>query len=611
MKSLDLVDSNLIKEVSENHRNKTSGRGRDKSVAIPKRKKKLLQDVYEDDQAGQTHYSSSTGRQGLFGMGQQHKRQSISSRRSKQNLEEQRQGSPMQIRKSIKKKNLLLGQNVNLPQASNLQEVGIFKNFLLQNDSQYIEYANCEFVQNLLDTQMMKENMISFMAQLMGNATSKDNFFLKTRLALQDTLTLFYIAKNIGQNSSVEFYLPRLVEMIADLLDIERCSIYLYDRIKDEIYCKVITGRMKDPISFSRMSHNILCDVFNRGDPIFIKNAQIEDIRDNLGDYNQIDLKLHQVTRNLMIIPIKLGNNAVGCIELANKKGTQEFTDHDQSIIQQICDEIARGLISYEMKFNIKKEFDEELKQVKGLMGETYQQILIPIVNDLSEMIRSLLQAERVVMFLHNRDIDHLYSLALTSENQSQNNQFQSTFRIDTIRMKSNLGLAGKAFTSMTIKTENQASDSKYLTQDEKDLGKLKLQAIQNVMAIPILEKQNNTPIAVMQIYNYENTKIEEGILWSFSNFLSSVLFTLDLQQGVYLTQDVLEAQFNLINDGVIILNTTGIVTKVNKSSQILFNTTPEIAVGKHITELLTANNNHLFNAFKEQDYQDQQLQGN
>jgi len=42
MKSLDLVDSNLIKEVSENGRNKTSARGRDKSVAIPKRKKRLL-----------------------------------------------------------------------------------------------------------------------------------------------------------------------------------------------------------------------------------------------------------------------------------------------------------------------------------------------------------------------------------------------------------------------------------------------------------------------------------------------------------------------------------------------------------------------------------------
>ena len=32
----------------------------------------------------------------------------------------------------------------------------------------------------------------------MGNGQSKDNFFLKTRLAMQDTLALFFIAKNVG-----------------------------------------------------------------------------------------------------------------------------------------------------------------------------------------------------------------------------------------------------------------------------------------------------------------------------------------------------------------------------------------------------------------------------
>jgi hypothetical protein len=31
---------------------------------------------------------------------------------------------------------------------------------------------------------MMKEGMITFMAQMMGNGVAKDNFFLKTRAAL-------------------------------------------------------------------------------------------------------------------------------------------------------------------------------------------------------------------------------------------------------------------------------------------------------------------------------------------------------------------------------------------------------------------------------------------
>jgi hypothetical protein len=59
------------------------------------------------------------------------------------------------------------------------------------------------------------------MAQMMGNGSAKDNFFLKTRTALQDTLTLFFITRNISFNNNIEFYLPRLVEMVSDLIEVE------------------------------------------------------------------------------------------------------------------------------------------------------------------------------------------------------------------------------------------------------------------------------------------------------------------------------------------------------------------------------------------------------
>lgn len=93
---------------------------------------------------------------------------------------------------------------------------------------------------------------------MMTNINLKDNFFLKTRAAIQDSLTLFFITKNISFNNSIEFYLPRLVELIQDLLEVERCSIFLYDGIKDELYCKVITGRLREAISFERAKHNVL-----------------------------------------------------------------------------------------------------------------------------------------------------------------------------------------------------------------------------------------------------------------------------------------------------------------------------------------------------------------
>ena len=73
--------------------------------------------------------------------------------------------------------------------------------------------------------------------------------------------------------------------------------------------------------------------------------------------------------RNVLFVPIKLGNHAIGVFEVANKKGQQDFTTNDYSLVTQISEEIASGLISHEMKYNIKKEFDDEVKYFKGLLN--------------------------------------------------------------------------------------------------------------------------------------------------------------------------------------------------------------------------------------------------
>ena len=66
----------------------------------------------------------------------------------------------------------------------------------------------------------------------------------------------------------------------------------------------------------------------------------------------------------------------------------------------QVCDEIASGLISHEMKYNIKKEFDDELKYFKGLMNQSYHTFLVPMVTEVTAMVQSVLKAEKSVLFL-------------------------------------------------------------------------------------------------------------------------------------------------------------------------------------------------------------------
>ena len=64
-------------------------------------------------------------------------------------------------------------------------------------------------------------------------------------------------------------------------------------------------------------------------------------------------------------------------------------------MVSQICEEVASGLISHEMKHNIKKEFDDELKYFKGLMHQSYNTLLIPMLSEITTLIASVLKAEK------------------------------------------------------------------------------------------------------------------------------------------------------------------------------------------------------------------------
>ena len=105
---------------------------------------------------------------------------------------------------------------------------------------------------------------------------------------------------------------------------------------------------------------------------------------------------MHMVTRNIMIVPLKLGRNVVGCLEVANKKGTQEFSDHDMDLLKIISEKIASGIISYEMKQqSLKKEIDDESRNLKGLINESYNQFLAPVLADVQIMLMKTLKAEK------------------------------------------------------------------------------------------------------------------------------------------------------------------------------------------------------------------------
>ena len=85
------------------------------------------------------------------------------------------------------------------------------------------------------------------------------------------------------------------------------------------------------------------------------------------------------------------------------------------------------------------------------------------------------------------------------------------------------------------------------------------------------------------------------------ADLVSGVLLSVESLQEHYLNTNIVESHFNLIQDAVIILTLGQTIQKVNRSAlSMLGLRTQDQVLGKHVTEVITSANNHLFAVFKE-----------
>ena len=94
-------------------------------------------------------------------------------------------------------------------------------------------------------------------------------------------------------------------------LDVERCRIFFYDSVKDILFCKFITGRLREPITFKLESYNFLSQVLNSGMLNISTKLRIPRLLQNL-ESKRKSIPVCTRISNVMFILIKLGNHAIG-----------------------------------------------------------------------------------------------------------------------------------------------------------------------------------------------------------------------------------------------------------------------------------------------------------
>jgi signal transduction histidine kinase len=138
---------------------------------------------------------------------------------------------------------------------------------------------------------------------------------------------IFKLGQIITSETNLDKLFPVIMEQINQIMQTQRCSIFLHDVDNDELYCQVSTDLKKDEIRIST-SHGLAGWVFQN------KTAQI--LNDPYSDprfLQKVDKATGFKTRNLMCIPlINRKNICIGTLQVLNKKEAL-FSDRDKDLL--------------------------------------------------------------------------------------------------------------------------------------------------------------------------------------------------------------------------------------------------------------------------------------
>lgn len=158
-------------------------------------------------------------------------------------------------------------------------------------------------------------------------------------MAIDDTVALIQVKLgHLAVERDRGAYLRGLVDLCAQAVDAERCTFFLVDHEKGELWARV-AQRIAVPIRLP-FGGGIAGTVAATGETINVSDAYADARFDR-----NIDARSGFRTRNLLVVPVWSADagRVIGVIEVLNKRsGT--FERRDQMSLERIADSVAAAV---------------------------------------------------------------------------------------------------------------------------------------------------------------------------------------------------------------------------------------------------------------------------
>jgi adenylate cyclase len=393
------------------------------------------------------------------------------------------------------------------------------------------------------------------------------------RARSKDLEILLDIARRISGNDSLDDVLEALVETSSLALQCDRCSFFLNDAVRSELYTRVAQGMRRQETVRLPNNEGIAGAAFVAGQCIIVDDAQA-DPRFNAA----VDRETGYVTKTVLCAPLRTGKGEIIGVAQALNKKNGVFTKYDQMLLEGIAAQAAPALISSQSVERMQKARVQELAFLDIVADITSQIDLDQLLQRVMSEANRMLGAERSTLFLHDFKSKELFSRVAMGS------------KIGEIRFPDDTGIAGAVFTSgKTINIPHAYADLRFNPSFDKRTGFF----TRSILCTPVINK-HGAIIGVTQALNKSGgpfTAEDESRLKAFTAQVAISLENAKLFDDVQKIKNYNESMLESMSNGVITLDESETIVTCNSAGARIMKSPPSAILGRNASEFFVDGN--------------------
>ncbi len=375
----------------------------------------------------------------------------------------------------------------------------------------------------------------------------KKNSHDETIQKLKRTELLLEITRKIAGLSSLSEILWTLIEFVTEELDADRGTLFLNDQETNELYSRVAQGDLTREI-------RILNNVGIAGAIFHSEKGEIIHSVSNDERFNdQVDQETGYETKNMICSPVKtVGEKTIGVIQILNKKKGR-FTKDNLFFVELVATQAAVSIQNAQNTEFSEKQRAKEMEFISIVSDVTAEIDLGALLKRVMEEATRMLNADRATLFLNDEKTNELFSRVAMGDG------------IGEIRLPNTAGIAGSVFTSgQSMNIPYAYADLRFNPAFDKQTGYF----TRSILCVPVINKEGKV-IGCTQVLNKNGGKFsdeDESRLKAFTQQVAIALENAKLFEDVSKSRKYNESMLSSMSNGVITINSEGIIVTCNKS---------------------------------------------